>query len=81
MREIGREHDVIDADMVAHFDRDPLVLHREMDVFADVVARQFLQWLEAEHFLGPVEMPLVPEVHVFEPERDPPEPRFGEEHV
>src|SRR5580700_9250647 len=47
MRKIGGEHDVVDPDMMPLLDRDPLVLHREVDVFADVVARQFLKSLKS----------------------------------
>ncbi len=72
---------MVDADMVPLLDRDPLVLHGEIDVPADVLAGQRLQGLEAELLLGPADVPLVPEIHVFEPERDPAEPRFGEKHV
>src|SRR5689334_9252613 len=37
MREVGGEHDAIDADMLAFLDRHPLVLHAEIDVVADVM--------------------------------------------
>src|SRR4051794_30687463 len=42
MWEIGREHDTVDADMLAFFDRHPLVLYAEIDVLAHVMAREFL---------------------------------------
>src|ERR1700730_16717677 len=38
VREVGGEHDPIDTDMLALFDRHPLVLHAEIDVVAHVVA-------------------------------------------
>ena len=81
MREVGREHDVVDPDMVPLLDRDALVLHREIDVLAHVMARQFLERLEAELLLGPPDVALVPKVHVLEPKRDPAEPRLGEEDL
>src|SRR5882724_10678521 len=40
--EVGREHDAVDADMVAFLDRHPLVLHAEIDVLTDVMTGQFL---------------------------------------
>src|SRR5438034_2454486 len=81
MREIGGEHDAIDADMLALLDRHPLVLHAEIDVLADVMAGQFLERLEAQILLRPAEMALVPEIHVLEPERDPAKPGLGKEDL
>src|SRR6266478_10169118 len=43
MREVGGEHDAIDADMLAFLDRHPLVLHAEIYVLTDIMAGQFLQ--------------------------------------
>src|SRR5207248_8580389 len=79
VREVGREHDAVDADMMAFLDRDPLVLHAEIDVLAHIVARQFFERLEAEIFLRPAEMALVPQIHMLEPERDPAEAGLGKE--
>src|SRR5579859_1411025 len=81
MREVGGEHDAVDPDMLALLDRDALVLHAEIDVLAHVMARQFLERLEAEIFLRPTEMPLIPEVGVLEPERHPAQSRLGEENL
>src|SRR5580704_7196625 len=67
--------------MLAFLDRDPLVLHAEIDVLAHIVARQFLQWLEAEILLRPAEVALVPQIHMLEPERDPAEAGLGEEDL
>ena len=67
--------------MLAFLDRDPLVLHAEIDVVADIMARQLLQRLEAEIFLGPAEMALIPEVGVLKPEWNPAEPRLGKEDL
>src|SRR5262249_33104613 len=36
VRKVGGEHDVVDADIVALLDRDPLVLNAEIDVIANV---------------------------------------------
>src|SRR5262249_24018909 len=81
VRETGGEHDVVDADIVALLDRHPFVLDAEIDVIADVVARQFLQRLKAQLFLGPTEMALVPKIHVIEPERDPAEACLSKEDL
>src|SRR5215469_9187928 len=81
MREVGREHDAVDADMLPLLDRDALVLHAEIDVVAHVMARQLLQGLEAEIFLRPAEMALIPEIGMFEPEWDPAEACLGEKDL
>ena len=60
VRKVGGEHDPVDADMLALLDRHPLVLHAEIDMIPHVIARQFLERLEAEIFLRPAEMALVP---------------------
>src|SRR5260370_21913430 len=81
VREVGREHDAVDADVLALLDRHTLVLHAEIDVLAHIVARQFLQGLEPEIFLRPAEVALVPQIHVLEPERDPAEAGLGKEYL
>src|SRR5690348_10155980 len=81
MREVGREHDAVDADVMALLDCDALVLHAEIYVLAHIVAGQFLKRLEAEIFLRPAEVALVPQVHMLEPERDPAEAGLGEEDL
>ena len=81
MREVGGEHDAVDADMLTLLDRDALVLHAEIDVVSHIVARQFLERLEAEIFLRPAEMALIPQIHMLEPERDPAEAGLGKEDL
>ncbi len=81
MREVGGEHDAVDANMLAFLHGHPFVLHAEIDVLANIMARQFLQWLEAEIFLGPAEVALVPQIGVLEPERDPTEAGLSEEDL
>src|SRR5437762_8564747 len=81
MREVGREHNAVDANMLALLDRDPLVLHAEIDVVTHVMARQFFERVEAEIFLRPSEVALVPQIHMLEPERDPAEAGLGEEDL
>src|SRR5437660_5637224 len=66
---------------MALLDRHPFVLDAEINVLPDIVAGQLLQRLEAEIFLGPADMALIPQIHVLEPERDPAEPRLGKEDL
>src|SRR5215470_8614126 len=81
MWEIGRKHDAVNPDMLALLDRDPLVLHAEIDMLSYIVARQFLQRLEAEIFLGPAEVALIPKIGVLEPEWHPAEACFREKDL
>ena len=80
VREVRREHDVVHAHVVTQLDGHALdVLHAEVDVLADVVARALLERLEVEQPRGPVAVPLVPVVRLLHPERHPAESRLGEE--
>ena len=80
MREVGREHDALDVDVVTQLDRDALdVLQAERDVPAHVVARPPRQPLDVQQALRPVAVALVPVVGLLHPERYPAEARLGEE--
>src|SRR6185503_15620032 len=59
VREVGREHDALDAHVMPELDRHALhVLHAEENVLLHVLARLLLERLEVQEPRGPVAVPL-----------------------
>ena len=71
VREVRRPHQLVDAHVVPQLDARAVLLEPPVEVLFDDLAGHRLQRLEPKQFLGPVDVPVVPDVRHLHEEGHP----------